>query len=519
VDLTEGTLLAGRVRYWQKRDGYRSGIEPVLLAAACPARPGERVLELGTGAGAALLCLAARVPGVGGTGVELDPALAALARRNLAANGAADRVHIAERDAATFAADAPLDHAISNPPWHDAASTPSPVPGRRRAKQAGSGVLAAWCAAAAGALRAGGTLTLALPAALTGQAFTALADAGLGTPALFPLWPREGSPARLVLLQARRGNRGQARVLPGAVLHAGAGWSAWANSVLRDGAPIDLSAPTKEGNAVPSNASLRGTVRAALLLALSLLVWSAPSHAADHLTADQVRAAVAEAGAQAGKVDLSGKDMSGDDLTDLDLTGANLKGANLSGANLHGVKLVGADLTGADLSKADLTFAWIIRANFTRARLRGATMQTVVTSAAMDNTPDQAATFVGADFSGANITVHFSFDDMRGATFVGANMTVVMANQSMGLLRTEFMSANLDGADFTGAGLGHVTFRYAKLNGARFGGADLTSADFTGAYLTGADFTGANVQGANFDGATLTGVTGLSQAAGQGSGR
>jgi uncharacterized protein YjbI with pentapeptide repeats len=247
------------------------------------------------------------------------------------------------------------------------------------------------------------------------------------------------------------------------------------------------------------------------LILVALALWVAPSFAADRMTADQVRAVAAAP--PTGKADLSGKDMSGANLTGVDLSGANLSGADLSGANLRRVKLVGADLTGANLTKADLTFAWIMRANFTRARLHGATMQTIVTSTGMDNTPDQAATFVGADLSDASITVHFSFDDMRGASFSHAHMTVNIANQSMGLLRTEFMSANLNGADFTGAGLGHVTFRFAKLNDARFNGADLTSADFTGAYLSGADFTGANVRGATFEGATLTGVKGLDQSA------
>ena len=218
----------------------------------------------------------------------------------------------------------------------------------------------------------------------------------------------------------------------------------------------------------------------------------------------------------AGKLDLSGKDMSGDDLTGLDLSGANLAGARLPGANLHGVKLVGANLTGADLTKADLTFTWIMRANFTGARLTSATMQTVVTSTGMDNTPDQAAIFVGADLSEASITVHFSFDDMRGANFSQAHMSVIMANQSMGMLRTEFISAKLDGANFTGAGLGHVSFRFAKLKGAHFNGADLSHADFAGAYLTGTDFTDANVQGADFEGATLTGVKGLEPVRGVG---
>ncbi|MDI3309346.1 MAG: pentapeptide repeat-containing protein, partial [Acetobacteraceae bacterium] len=191
-----------------------------------------------------------------------------------------------------------------------------------------------------------------------------------------------------------------------------------------------------------SNAFSRGG-RIAFGLVASLLAaclpQGAPVLAAEHLSADQVRAMAA--GGSGAKPDLSGKDMSGDDLHGLDLSGANLSGANLSGAKLHGVKLVGADLQGADLIGADLTFAWIMRANFNHARLRGATMQTIVTSLGMENTRDQAATFVGADFSGASITVHFSFDDMRGANFSHANMTVVIANQSMGLIRTEFNSA------------------------------------------------------------------------------
>ncbi len=243
------------------------------------------------------------------------------------------------------------------------------------------------------------------------------------------------------------------------------------------------------------------------LAAAALCGWMPPAATAAHLTAAQVRAVVADR--QDHKVDLSGKDLSGDDLSGLDLTGANLAGADLSNANLHGVKLVGADLTGARLVSADLTFAWFIGANFNRTNLHGATLQTVVTSSGMENTKAQAASFVDADLSATHTTVHFSFDDMRRANFSHANMTVVMANQSMGLLRTEFKSCDLDGANFEGAGLGHVTFRFAKLRHANFRGADARDADFIGAYLNDADFTGARTEGADFESATLTGVTGL----------
>ena len=45
--------------------------------------------------------------------------------------------------------------------------------------------------------------------------------------------------------------------------------------------------------------------------------------------------------------------------------------------------------------------------------------------------------------------MHFSYDDLRGANFSGTRMSVVIANQSMGLLRSEFKGANLEGANFS----------------------------------------------------------------------
>ena len=95
---TADRLLGGRVVLAQPRQGYRAAIDPVLLAAATPAAAGERVLDLGCGAGAASLCLAARVPAVVVIGLELQPELASLAEQNAAANGLADRVRIVRGD-------------------------------------------------------------------------------------------------------------------------------------------------------------------------------------------------------------------------------------------------------------------------------------------------------------------------------------------------------------------------------------------------------------------------------------
>jgi len=237
---THGHLLGGRVRYAQPRDGFRSGIEPVLLAAAVPARPGDRVLEAGSGAGATLLCLAARVRGVQGTGIEQDASLVALAQKNAAANDWPDLDFMAG-DIATLSLPGTFDHACANPPYHPPAGTRSPDAGRDIARRGTDGLLAIWSRALASVLRPRGTLTFILPAALMTRAMAAFADAGCQPTAMLPLWPKANRPAKLMVLQALKGGRSPFRVLPGLVLHtAEDGFTAEAEAILRDGAPLGL---------------------------------------------------------------------------------------------------------------------------------------------------------------------------------------------------------------------------------------------------------------------------------------
>jgi tRNA1Val (adenine37-N6)-methyltransferase len=134
--VTEDTLLGGRLRYRQARDGFRTGLEPVLLAASVPARSGQRVLEAGIGAGAASLCLASRRPGVWVLGVERDPRLAALAAENVACNGLRQDIAVLAADVRRLPILASFDHVMSNPPWHDAHGTQSLSSSRALAKSA-----------------------------------------------------------------------------------------------------------------------------------------------------------------------------------------------------------------------------------------------------------------------------------------------------------------------------------------------------------------------------------------------
>lgn len=244
AELTRDRLIGGRLALWQPRAGYRAATDPVLLAAAVAARPGQGVLELGCGAGAALLALGLRVPGLALTGVERQPAYAALARRNAEANGLQAR--IIEADLARLPPEVrrPFDQVLMNPPWFDPADPAAADPGRDAAQREET-PLAVWIAAGLSRLAPGGWLSVIHRAERLPEILAALGGRA-GAVAVRPLAPRAGRPAGRVLVQARKGARAPFRLLAPLVLHEGPAhpgdrehFTPQAQAILREGAALD----------------------------------------------------------------------------------------------------------------------------------------------------------------------------------------------------------------------------------------------------------------------------------------
>ena len=240
--IADDWFLNGTVMVRQPVEGFRSGLDAVMLAAAVPACAGEEVLELGAGAGAASLCVAARVPACTVVGIEIDAELAALASANAAANGMAARARFVAGD--TFALPVAFKrefaHVFSNPPFHGDAGDASPSAARERALR-DTGRFAEWLQTGLKRVVSGGTFTTILRADRLGEALRALPERGI---AIFPLWPRSGEAAKRIILQIRKGMAAPLLLLPGLVLHQPDGrFTAAADRVLRDSAPLALGKP------------------------------------------------------------------------------------------------------------------------------------------------------------------------------------------------------------------------------------------------------------------------------------
>ncbi len=230
------TFLDGKVRVTQPDSGFRAGLDAVMLAAAVPARAGERALELGSGAGTASLCLQARVRELAVTGVEIDPWLAAMANDNAAANG---------MSACFFAVDAfdlppelksDFDQVFCNPPFHGEGAV-SPDPDRAAALMDG-GMLTDWLKVGLQRTVSGGFFTAILRADRLAEAMAVLPERGV---LVFPLWPRTGVPAKRVILQVRKGSRAPLILSAGLVLHREDGsFTSESDAVLRCGEALAL---------------------------------------------------------------------------------------------------------------------------------------------------------------------------------------------------------------------------------------------------------------------------------------
>jgi tRNA1(Val) A37 N6-methylase TrmN6 len=217
-EFTDDAFLGGQLRLRQPKSGHRAGHDAMLLAAATPARSGDRVVDFGAGVGAAGLAVAKRVAGVELVLVEIDEMLADLARGNATSNTIAADVIVLD---VTSAADAfaaaglppdSVDVVLMNPPFNDPARhRASPDKGREIAHVATTATLESWIHAGRRILKSGGVLTLIWRADGIVEVLAALGR-GFGSLAILPVHSDAATSAIRVLIRATKGGKAPTQI-------------------------------------------------------------------------------------------------------------------------------------------------------------------------------------------------------------------------------------------------------------------------------------------------------------------
>lgn len=211
---TKDAFLGGKLHLWQPANGFRAGLDSVLLSAAISSQTAT-ILDLGAGVGTASLCALAHNPVRFATLVEKNADMCAYAERNIADNDFAAHATIITADVAAGgkareAAGIRRDFyqsVIANPPFFDAAGgTNAPDADRASARHMDDSELSNWVKTAAAAAAPRGEVIFIYPA----QGLSVLLAAfgtRFGAVTILPLVSRPDGDALRVLVRGIKGSR------------------------------------------------------------------------------------------------------------------------------------------------------------------------------------------------------------------------------------------------------------------------------------------------------------------------
>lgn len=235
------SVLNGQVKLHQIQDGFKTSIDAVLLAAACPAKTGSHILDIGCGVGSAGLCALARINDTNLTGLDIQSDHVFVAQKNATLNNVSKRCVFIEADIRDFDTHG-FDHIICNPPYEEAGAhlvSPHTRNATARGHLNDQITIEHWIKCAFRCLKSGGSLTMIHKAAKTQEIIHALGKS-FGATEIIPLWPKAGKEARRVIIRTIKHRKSPSRIHHGLILHEDDGrYTENAENILRHAKPLE----------------------------------------------------------------------------------------------------------------------------------------------------------------------------------------------------------------------------------------------------------------------------------------
>jgi tRNA1Val (adenine37-N6)-methyltransferase len=222
-NLTCDSFFNGQLRIRQQQSGYRYSIDAVLLAYHARPRPGDRVLDLGTGCGIIPLIMAYRCPQITVYGIEVQKKLSDLARLNVSDNHMETQVTILRKDMKSLKStmiSGLVDLVVSNPPYRRTHSGRlNPDHQRAVARHEIAVTLSDLIATARRMLRTAGRFVTIYSAERSAELFALMRSARIEPKILRSIHSQWQSEAKLILVEGKKGARTGMRIESSLILY------------------------------------------------------------------------------------------------------------------------------------------------------------------------------------------------------------------------------------------------------------------------------------------------------------
>ena len=238
-EISQDLFLGGQLSIFQPLTGYRAATDPVLLAAACPAKSSDEVIELGCGVGTASFCIFRRIR-VSLTGLEIQENYANLAIEN----GLLKKKQIHEeiddfRKMPKNIKNKNFDQVVINPPYYQT-GTPSKNQGRNQSLRI-TNPLSEWVNEGVKRLKPNGWITIINTPENLIEILIALSK-GTGDIQIKPLTSLRDKTANRVIIRAKKGSKGITKLYAPLITHVSEGnikkFSYETEEILRRGSPL-----------------------------------------------------------------------------------------------------------------------------------------------------------------------------------------------------------------------------------------------------------------------------------------
>ncbi len=241
-------VLGKRLALYQAPEGFRTSMDSVMLAAACPANKDDNILDLGCGVGSAGFCVLTRLGDTRLTGIDIQDDHVALAVKNAQTNGMEERAQFLQGNVKDLELEERFDHVIFNPPYKESGahiSSPSVSKAKAIGHTENEVDLKTWISCAHRHIRGQGSLTIIHEASqldtLIHSLFGREGGRRFGNIEIIPLYPKVGKAAKRVIVRAYKHKKSKSILHAGLILHNENGnYTKEADHVLREAASLFL---------------------------------------------------------------------------------------------------------------------------------------------------------------------------------------------------------------------------------------------------------------------------------------